>query len=168
MRSQQKLFYRYSENAPLGSVQWIGLRPARREPLMAVQQVQALADLGLEGDHRASKTPGSARQVSFISQEQISTIAQLTGKGQIDPALLRRNIVIAGVNINILRHQHFRIGEAEFLGTAACHPCSRMNEVLGENGAAAMYGHGGLCAKILKSGLISVGDKIEVLPPSEA
>ena len=39
-----------------GAVQWIGVRPRRREPLQSLSRVQAVADLGLEGDHRMSKT----------------------------------------------------------------------------------------------------------------
>mgnify|MGYP006262577739 CR=1 FL=1 len=39
-----------------GTVQWIGVRPRRREPLQSLTRVQAVADLGLEGDHRMSKT----------------------------------------------------------------------------------------------------------------
>ncbi|MDF1762850.1 MAG: sulfurase, partial [Oleibacter sp.] len=61
----------------------------------------------------------------------------------------------------------FRIGEAVFLATAQCHPCSRMDEVLGQGGHAAMLGHGGLCAKILRSGEIKVGDEIVVLLEGE-
>jgi MOSC domain-containing protein YiiM len=37
-----------------------------------------------------------------------------------------------------------------------------MEEALGQGGVAAMLGHGGLCAKILQTGKISVGDAITV------
>jgi len=59
-----------------------------------------------------------------------------------------------------LRHQRFRIGEAEFEATAQCHPCLRMEQVLGKGAVAAMLGHGGLCAKIVKSGQLNVGDEV--------
>jgi MOSC domain-containing protein YiiM len=39
-----------------------------------------------------------------------------------------------------------------------------MEENLGKGGVAAMLGHGGLCAKIIESGDIAIGDKISVLP----
>jgi len=42
-----------------------------------------------------------------------------------------------------------------------------MEENLGKGGVAAMLGHGGLCAKIVESGEIAVGDTISVLPPQE-
>jgi len=58
-----------------GTVQWIGVRPRRREPLHWRTQVQAVADLGLEGDHRMSKTLGSGRQMTLISREFMTQIA---------------------------------------------------------------------------------------------
>ena len=113
-----------------------------------------------------SKTPGSARQVTLISQEFIQQIEHFTGIGSIDPALLRRNLVVAGINLNALRHQRFKIGEALFEATALCHPCSRMETALGKGGVAAMIGHGGLCARILRTGTIRVGDQLVVLQES--
>lgn len=167
MNRQQALFGRFSADLAHGRLQWIGLRPQRREPVVAVDNTYAIADLGLEGDRRCQGTPGSARQVTLINAEHIAVVAQLLGRDSIDPALLRRNLVISGVNLHALRHQQFRIGEAIFLATAQCHPCSRMDEVLGQGGQAAMLGHGGLCAKILKSGKIRVGDEVVCLLEGE-
>ena len=48
---------RYLNTLGEGLVDWIGVRPRRREPLMAVPSVLAVADRGLEGDHRMAKTP---------------------------------------------------------------------------------------------------------------
>ncbi|TGD72533.1 MOSC domain-containing protein [Mangrovimicrobium sediminis] len=158
---------RFARDLPPGTLNWIGLRSARRGDVVPVQQAQALATLGLEGDHRTSKAPGSARQVTLISEEFIAQIAHYSGHETIDPALLRRNLVVRGINLNALRHQRFRIGGAEFEATALCHPCSRMEEALGKGGVAAMLGHGGLCARILHSGLIQVGDLLEVCPQEE-
>ena len=86
-----------------GTVQWIGVRPRRREPLQSLSRVQAVADLGLEGDHRMSKTPGSGRQVTLISREFLTQIAAQLGEADLDPARLRRNIVVSGLNLNALR-----------------------------------------------------------------
>ncbi len=111
-----------------------------------------------------SKTPGSARQVTLISEEFIAQIAHFTACGSIDPALLRRNLVVSGINLNALRHQRFQIGDALFEATALCHPCSRMETALGKGGVAAMIGHGGLCARILSTGTIHIGDQLVVHP----
>ncbi len=164
MRAQQRLFARYALDLPPGELTWIGLRPARRAPLETVTSARALATLGLEGDHRSEKTPGSGRQVTLISEEYIDQVAHFLRRGPIDPGILRRNLVLRGVNLTLLRHQQFRIGGARFEATALCHPCARMEQALGKGGVAAMMGHGGLCAKILESGDVRVGDAVEIIP----
>ena len=150
-----------------GTLTWIGLRSERRGQVTPVERAKAIAAKGLEGDHRMDKTPGSARQVTLISEEFMQQIAHFTGLSTIDPVLLRRNLVVSGINLNALRHQRFQIGEAVFEATALCHPCSRMDAALGKGGVAAMIGHGGLCAKILSTGYITVGDRLEVRPKGE-
>jgi MOSC domain-containing protein YiiM len=155
---------RFARDLSTGTLTWIGLRTARRGEVRSVEYAKAIATRGLDGDHRMNKTPGSARQITLISEEFIQQIAYFTGLDGIDPALLRRNLVVRGINLNALRHQRFRIGEAMFEATALCHPCSRMEEALGKGGVAAMIGHGGICARILRTGKISVGDFLEVQP----
>ena len=147
------------EIAP-GTLEWIGLRTERRGEIKIVESAQALVGLGLKGDHRCLKSPGSARQVTIISREYIHQIAQQLGKDFIDPILLRRNLVISGMNLNLLRFQRLQIGEAILETSALCDPCSRMDENLGAGGAAAMFGYGGLCAKVVKGGLIRLGDPV--------
>ena len=132
--------------------------------MVPLGHVSAVAGRGLSGDHRLTKTPGSGRQVTVISEEFIGQIAHFLGRNAIDPDLLRRNLVVSGINLNALRHQQFRIGGATFEATALCHPCSRMESALGRGGVAAMLGHGGLCAKIISSGEIAVGDSVCILP----
>jgi MOSC domain-containing protein YiiM len=139
------------------------VRPARKAEPSVLDQVEAIEALGLAGDHRVEKTPGSARQVTLISREFIAQIAHFLGRESIDPALLRRNLVVSGINLNALRRQRFVIGDALFEATALCHPCARMEEALGQGGVAAMIGHGGLCARILHSGVIRVGDTLQTV-----
>ena len=156
-----------ARDLPPGTLTWIGLRSERRGQVTPVERAKAIAAKGLEGDHRMDKTPGSARQVTLISEEFMQQIAHFTGLSTIDPVLLRRNLVVSGINLNALRHQRFQIGDAVFEATALCHPCSRMEAALGKGGVAAMIGHGGLCARILNTGYITVGDRLEVRPRGE-
>jgi len=158
---------RFARDLSPGILTWIGLRTERRGQVTAVDSARAVASHGLEGDHRMGKTPDSARQVTLISEEFMQQIAHFTSRDCIDPALLRRNLVVRGINLNALRHQRFQIGDAMFEATAICHPCSRMETALGKGGVAAMIGHGGLCARILTTGTICVGDPIEVRPEGE-
>ena len=82
------------------------------------------------------------------------------GRETIDPGLTRRNIVVAGINLLALKGKVFHIGEAVLEYSGECHPCSRMEKNLGQGGYNAMRGHGGITAKVLKSGSISVNDLV--------
>ena len=159
---------RYAKDLGVGQVIWIGVRPKRREPLIAVDKAEAVARLALEGDHRMTKSPGSGRQVTLISQEFIDQIAHFTGHSTIAPEMLRRNLVVSGINLNGLRRQRFKIGDVLLEATQLCHPCARMEQALGTGGVAAMMGHGGLCARIIEGGTLCVGDTVEVMMPDDA
>ena len=132
------------------------MRPARRTDVVSVQQVE-VTENGLAGDHRAR--PGK-RAVTLIQAEHLPTIAALAGRETVDPALLRRNIVVSGIHLMALRHRRFRVGSAVLEGAAPCAPCSRMEEALGPGGYNAMRGHGGICAAVVEPGTVAIGDVV--------
>ncbi|MEK6476922.1 MOSC domain-containing protein [Catalinimonas sp. 4WD22] len=148
----------------VGIVSWISIRPERRSMPVEKESVLADASHGLEGDHYGGGA-GGKRQVTLISEEHLHAVASFLGKEKLDPALVRRNIVVRGINLLALKDQQFQIGEAVLETTGLCHPCSRMEENLGEGGYNAMRGHGGITAKIIKSGRIKVGDKVKLINP---
>ena len=148
-----------------GRLEWIGLRPGRREPVRTVDQVRAIEGRGLEGDRRMS-TPGAAgskRQVTLIQGEHLGAVARLLGCDPLDPARLRRNLVVSGLNLLALKDCDFRIGQAVLRYTGPCHPCSRMEEVLGRGGYNAMRGHGGITAAVVSGGRLTLGDAVEAV-----
>lgn len=162
---QARRFDRFLEGMRPGVLTWIGLRPAPGCAVIAVSEATALAGLGLRGDHRSERSAGSGRQVTLISVEFIAEISRSLGCEAIDPALLRRNLLVGGLNLNALRYQRFTIGSALFEAGALCQPCSRMERALGRGGVAAMLGYGGLCATIIESGTLRVGDPVQVALP---
>ena len=142
-----------------GRVEWIGVRPARREPIVLVDHVEARAGRGLTGD-RFRGGVSSKRQVTLIQAEHLHVVAQLLRLERVDPTLVRRNIVVSGINLLALRGAEFTIGGALMEGTGPCHPCSRMEETFGTGGYNAFRGHGGITARVLSSGVIHVGDPV--------
>jgi MOSC domain-containing protein YiiM len=150
-----------------GKLEWIGLRPARRAPLQSFNHVEVLADHGLVGDHKAQRT-GGKRQVTLIQREHLDAVASLLGRDVIDPALLRRNLVVSGINLLALRDMPFEIGGVLFEGSGLCEPCSRMEEVLGAGGYNAMRGHGGIIARIISGGIIRAGDAVTAVIPTQS
>lgn len=147
--------------AAAGQVRWIGLRPDRRVPVRAVSAA-AVRLAGLDGDRRA--TPGK-RAVTLIQAEHLPVIAALAGLDAVAPGLLRRNLVVSGINLLALRKATFRAGSAVLRGTGPCAPCSRMEEALGSGGFNAVRGHGGITAEVLEEGEVAIGDAVEPLDP---
>lgn len=141
-----------------GQVRWVGLRPARDVPMVEVAQARAVAGKGLMGDRYRSGS--GKRGITLIQAEHLPAIAALSGHDQVLPALLRRNVVVSGIPLAALKGRRFRIGQAVFEGTQPCDPCPRMEAALGPGGYNAMVGHGGLCARVLADGVISVGDAL--------
>jgi MOSC domain-containing protein YiiM len=144
-----------------GELVWIGVRPARGEPMITVNEVMADQSAGLKDDRYNGDN--SKRQVTLIQWEHLAVLESIMGK-TIAPELLRRNLVIKGINLLSLKNRKFRIGETVFQTTGLCHLCSRMEKLLGTGGYNAMRGHGGLTAQVLKCGLIRIGDNLTALP----
>jgi MOSC domain-containing protein YiiM len=147
-----------------GVVVWIGIRPARREPLVAVPSATVDPVGGLLGDHYRNAT-SRRRQVTLMQSEHVSTIGHYLGVSAVAPALLRRNIVVAGINLLALKERHVRVGAALLEITGECHPCSRMEEILGAGGYNAVRGHGGVTARVIAGGTIRVGDGVARVEP---
>ncbi len=145
-----------------GIVRWISIRPKRSIEPLEKEKVFADTSHGLEGDHYGGGANGK-RQVTLINEEHLNAVASFLGMDGLDPKLVRRNIVVSGINLLALKDQQFQIGEAVLEMTGLCQPCSRMEENLGEGGYNAMRGHGGITASIIKSGIIKVGDTVKLI-----
>ncbi|MBF9221063.1 MOSC domain-containing protein [Hymenobacter ruricola] len=147
-----------------GRLEWIGQRPLRREPLLAVPEAELKTDSHLLGDHARPKA-GGKRQVTLIQHEHLAAVAGFLGlNAPVDPGRLRRNLAVSGLNLLALKNRQIQIGTEVILDiTGECHPCSRMEEELGPGGYNAMRGHGGLTAHIAQGGVIRVGDTVRVL-----
>ena len=137
-----------------GRVEWIGLRAARRAGMAAVEAAQIGPD-GLAGDHSVA----GKRAVTLIQAEHLPVIAALCD-GAVTPEALRRNLVVARVNLAALKGREVRVGGAVLRLTGPCAPCSRMEETLGRGGYSAVRHHGGWCAEVLAPGIVAVGDAV--------
>ena len=116
---------------------------------------------GLDGDHYAGRSGN--RSVTLIQSEHLLVIASLLHREEVSPAELRRNIVVSGINLLALKDRRFKIGTAVLEMSGLCHPCSRMEKVLGEGGYNAMRGHGGITASVVIPGTITLKDKVELI-----
>ena len=145
-----------------GQIDWIGIRPVRKGAVEVVQEVTVTTEKGIIGDHYSGSS--GKRHVTLIQAEHLPVIASCTNLDEVTPDLLRRNIVISGLNLLALKDHQLQIGSEVILQiTGPCHPCSRMEQNLGVGGYNAVRGHGGLTAKVIQNGTIRVGDQVTVL-----
>lgn len=144
----------------IGTLDWIGIRPSRVEPMEVLESVEVCLENGLVGD-RFQGDPGAKRQVTLIQKEHLPAIQSILQCDPIDPATVRRNLLVSGINLQSLKQKTFSIGEVVLKGTGNCPPCSKMETVLGPGGYNAMRGHGGLTATVVKPGTIKLGDEVK-------
>jgi MOSC domain-containing protein YiiM len=150
-----------------GRLDAVFLRPARGAPMLRPQQCLAIEGLGLQGDRTASGRGGGKRQVTLLQAEHLAVVAALMRRAAIDPADLRRNLVVSGINLlaakSLFPDQPLRLllgGEVVLEVTGPCEPCSKMHDKLGPGAYNALRGHGGVTARVLHGGTLSIGDGV--------
>ena len=148
-------------DAMFGQVVWMGVRTQKKAPLENCYHLAVSPDFGLFGDHYSGRS--KKRQVTLIQAEHIAALSSFLG-AEINPEQLRRNIVVEGINLLSFSKKRFEIGSVTFQMTGLCHPCSRMEQVLGLGGYNAMRGHGGITARVLTEGNIKEGDMVRSIP----
>ncbi|MEM1328775.1 MAG: MOSC domain-containing protein [Bacteroidota bacterium] len=145
----------------VGQIEWISIRPVKRGAVESVEAIKVTVEAGLAGDHYGKE--GGKRMVTLIQKEHIKTVESVLKK-EVDPKLLRRNIIVSGINLLALKDKTVQIGEEVQLAiTGLCHPCSRMEQNLGAGGYNAMRGHGGITSKVIRGGTIKVGDTVKMV-----
>lgn len=155
----------------MGRLEAIVLRPGRGLPAVEAETALAVAGRGLQGDRtgdKARSSPlGGKRQVTLLQAEHLPLIAAFAGASLPSATLLRRNLVVSGLNLLAARSPfadqpvRLHLGDEVMLElTGPCDPCSKMETLLGSGGYNAMRGHGGLTARVLRGGHLRVGDAV--------
>ncbi len=87
-------------------------------------------------------------------------------RGTLDPRLMRRNIVVRGVDLNALRHSGFSLdtgnGPVQFEAAGETSPCAWMDDRLAVGARDALRGRGGLRTNPTTSGTLRVGPVVLV------
>jgi MOSC domain-containing protein YiiM len=149
-----------ARHAQDGRIIWIGVRPGRRAEMRPVEAAE-IGPEGLAGDHAR---PGR-RAVTLVQAEHLAAVGAFLGRGPVPAEVLRRNLVVGGVNLAALNGWRVAVGSAVLRITGICAPCSRMEAALGPGGYNAVRGHGGWCAEIVAAGRIERGDAVRPLSP---
>jgi MOSC domain-containing protein YiiM len=148
-------------------VEDIFVAPVGGSQMQRVSEVEAVEAKGLAGDRYAERKgywSGSDEcQVTLIEGEGLDEITSTTSV-DVSAGQHRRNIVTRGVDIHGLMGMRFRIGGAVLEYDRPRPPCRYIQSV-SERGMTKALGRsrGGICARVIESGTISVGDAIEIV-----
>jgi len=123
-----------------------------------VDEVECVAGRGLVGDRYFDHDTDYKGQVTFISQEVIDAVQAELNLADVAPEQMRRNVIIAGVDLNKLIGSEFELGGIRFYGMEECSPCYWMNQAVAEGAEASLRGRGGLRCRVLTSGTLSTGE----------
>jgi MOSC domain-containing protein YiiM len=151
----------------LGTILSIQIAPDATAPLLALPAVQVIEGMGLEGDRyykrtgTYSKKHDESREATFIEAEALDALGR-DYHVELSSAESRRNFTTSGVSLNHLVGREFKAGEAVFRGIRLCEPCEHMEAVSGKKARQGLIHRGGLRARIVKSGIVHVGDDIEI------
>lgn len=148
-----------------GIVTAIHLAPTQGATPEPVETVRAVAQSGLEGDRYYDDEGTFADRdgcaITFIESEALAAVER-DYDVSLAPGSHRRNVTTSGIALNHLVGEWFRVGNAVCLGTELCEPCSYLERHLEQEGIRdALVHRGGLRARIVESGEIQTGSRIE-------
>jgi MOSC domain-containing protein YiiM len=139
--------------------------------MQSIDRITAITGQGLGSDRYAQQQgyyhSVDACEVTLITQADIER-ASRRASAPIRQALAagghRRNLVITGLNVERLAGSSFAIGEAVFRYRKPRPPCAYLDRVSGKGMCKALGKHSGACIEVVSGGLLSVGDRVRVIP----
>jgi hypothetical protein len=129
---------------------------AGTHPTISVKEIECVAGNGLFGDRFFGFKENYKGQVTFFASEVFEDVCNKLGAGGKSPGVTRRNIITRGVDLNSLVGKKFVVQNVEFEGVCECSPCHWMNDAIAPGAEGALYGRGGLRARILTDGTLRV------------
>ena len=141
-------------------------------PMERVTEIEAVTGAGLTGDRYMTRTGYwtgvDECQVTLIEGEGLDYI-RANSEVQVSNGEHRRNIVTRGVTLHELSGKRFQVGEALLEYDRPRPPC-RYIQSRSERGMTKALGgaRGGICARVIESGVIRTGDEIVVMSEAPA
>ena len=126
---------------------------AHGEPMREFEEVSAVENKGFQDCIHGRS--GSTRQILLMDLETLEEFG-------IAPGRVRENITTRGITLETLPlGERLRAGEALLEVTKPCEPCHQMDEIR-QGLQEALRGRRGLLCRVVESGRIRRGDRIEI------
>lgn len=144
-----------------GTVKHLFIATDRGSPMLGLPEVEAVRDVGLQGDRyaQAANRKSADYQFTLIELENIEAFAQASGL-RLAPDEPRRNVVTVGVRLNDLCGKRFTIGAVELEGLELCEPCGTFAKRTHPQVIRYFVHKGGLRCRIIRGGTIRIGDQV--------
>jgi hypothetical protein len=154
-----------------GRLDAVCIAAAAAAPMCSESQAQAVAGRGLTGDRYEQgvgkfswrfEVAAGARELSLIDATAVAECNARLGS-ELSPCDLRRNLVISGMDLEALGGATLAIGNVRLRVIGGCPPCGYLSRLLGIDAIHGLRHIGGVRAAIIESGLIKVGDEVQVV-----
>ncbi len=133
-------------------------------PMTVCEQIECISGKGIVGDRYFDYRRDYKGQLTLFSYEVFQDLNQHFGIDDRGPQVFRRNVIVSGVDLNRLIGRTFRIGGVELSGVEEAKPCYWMNQAYCEGAEAWLRGLGGLRARILTDGELTLGrERLEIV-----
>lgn len=139
----------------------IARRERSRAPMDALQSATITVEAGLAGDCKGVKFP--MRQITLLQRELWEAALFTLGNPDLDWTVRRANLLVEGVNLPRGAGSEIMVGDVKLEVTAQTSPCAQMDHAYqGLRRALAPDWRGGVTARVLAGGMISIGDEVRV------
>lgn len=137
-------------------------KPAGTASTIACEQVNCVANRGIEGDRFFDYKENYKGQITFFDEAVYRRLCRELNVSDKTPEVFRRNVVIGGVDLNQLVGKEFTLQGVRFRGMVECKPCYWMDGAFAAGAEEKLKGFGGLRAQILNTGVLKVDGETEL------
>jgi MOSC domain-containing protein YiiM len=131
-------------------------RQPDEHPAVEVDEIECIAGRGIRGDRFFDYKNNYKGQVAFFAGEVFDALCHEFDIHDKRPSVLRRNIITRGKDLNELIGRKFEVQGVELRGMEECRPCFWMDTAFATGAEKFLRGRGGLRARILSGGKISI------------
>ena len=154
-----------NEKAVQGTIEAIYIAPSGGAAIEKLEQIETIAHRGLAGDRYCEGTgywSGTDEcQVTLIEAEDLEAI-QRDSRIKVLNGEHRRNLVVRDLRLGDLAGKQFRIGTTVLEYDRPRPPCAYIQSLTEPGMTKALLACGGICARVVESGVIRVGDAVVV------
>jgi MOSC domain-containing protein YiiM len=131
-------------------------KPPGEHDVLEPDQIECVTGRGIRGDRFFDHAENYKGQITFFASEVYEELKQKFGVEDQAASAFRRNVMTSGVDLNDLIGTEFDIQGVRFAGVEECTPCYWMDRAFHPGTHEMLKGRGGLRARILSDGSLSL------------